>query len=433
MHVIIIGGGSAGIAAAYTILEASGGHTVEMFEADAKLGGRARTSQGIPGFAFDMGAQYVQDPSENPWVAIAKELGFTLIEEKADYKLRIDTGTGWRDENTTFPPVQDVVTTIDASFEVAKTRPNVVVARKPRFGTQAEVFGYATSQYGSFSESAETWQYLASDRARQKVVKEESNFFVKEGLGTLVRTYGDQLKTKFKDRFTLRVGTPARLVEHNAKGVTVTAADGRTPHPADACIVTAPVSVLADGIIRFSPALPSAHQVALRVLRLGSYKKLAIQMRSEPTAIEVGCNYYLFQDQPEGIWQYYRLAASPSVLVAHAAGDFALALDRMGDSEVFGLFTAALEEAYPDERLGFTAKRAMTNWTDDGNVRGAYSYTAFAGGGPDDPAALQGRPRLAEPVGRVHIAGEATSTDFYGTITGAYQEGVRAARAVLHG
>lgn len=432
MRVIIIGGGAAGLAAAQTLLDAPGGHTVELFEAAGILGGRARTSNAISGFAFDMGAQYLQDPAENPWVAIARQLNFTLIPENATYKLRIDTGTGWRDENTTYPPVNDVVETIDASYEEAKSYPNVVVAPKPRFETLDESFGYAISQYGAFSESAEVWQYLASDRARQKVVKEEPNFFVQQGLGTMVRAYGEDLRTKYGERFIVRLNTPARVVEYGSTGVTVSVA-GWTRYTADACIVTAPVSVLADGSIRFVPALPESHEVALRVLRLGSYKKLAIRMGTRPTFIEEGCNYYVYQDQPEGIWQYFRLPHYPDVLVAHAAGDFALALDGMAVRDVFRLFTTTLKEAYPDKVLHFTADSAYTDWTDDPYVRGAYSYSAFVGGGPEDPIPLEARPRLAQPLGRLYFAGEATSTDFYGTMAGAYVEGVRAAQAVLVG
>lgn len=430
MHYIIIGGGGTGLAAAQTLLEAPGGHTVELFEASAKLGGRARTSDAIAGFAFDMGPQYLQDPSENPWVAIAESLGFTLIEEKESYKLRIDTGAGWTDEAVTYPPVFAVTEGIEASYEEAKNYPNVIVAPKPTFDTIDQSFGHAVSPYGPFSESAEVWQYLASDRARQKTVAvEKNNCFVQQGLGTMVVKFGESLKQKYGARFTVRLNAPVWQVKHDASGVTITA--GGATYPAAACIVTVPVSVLGEGAIRFSPALPSSHEMALRALRMGSYKKLAIRMRVRPEFIVEGTNYYLYQDEPEGIWQYFRLPHYPDVLLVHAAGDFALALDGMRNADVYSLFTTSIKEAYPEQPLYFTADSAMTNWTADRFIRGAYSYTAFVGGGPEDPTSLEARVRLAAPVGRVFIAGEATSTDFYGTMTGAYLEGVRSAMAVL--
>lgn len=65
-----------------------------------------------------------------------------------------------------------------------------------------------------------------------------------------------------------------------------------------------------------------------------------------------------------------------------------------------------------------------TNWGADLSARGAFSFDAV-GSTPEL------RERLATPIdGRIFIAGEATSTESFGTVDGAYTEGVRVADEV---
>jgi len=429
MKVAIVGGGLAGIAAAHTLLGDAGVSEVHLLEARGGYGGRARTdSTSIPGFAFDMGAQYIQDPTTNPLTEIAKDLRFETVEEDASYELRVDEDGTWKDVDTTDPEVQAVVDSIRASYRVARTQPNVVVAAKPRFDTQVEMFGHATSPYGPFTESAETWQYLAADRAREVAGDGAENLFVKRGVGTLVAAYGQLLPTLYKDRYHARFDTRVTSIAHGDSGITLTGGSGGTL-AVDACIVTVPVSVLGSGAISFEPALPAAYTNALKALRLGSYKKLALKLRTDPAGIVPGTNYYLIEAEPEGVWQCYRLPHAPDVLVAHAAGDFAAALDAMEDKDVFALFKAGVQSAF--DGVYFTTGKAITNWSDEPNALGAYSYTAFIGGGPSDPGPLKARGDLGVPLGKLHFAGEATNLQCYGTLQAAYFEGVRAAEAVL--
>lgn len=90
---IIVGGGAAGIAVSYKILQNSASATVHLFEAQSILGGRAKTdSKSIKNFAFDKGCVYIQDPKnpENPWHRIALELGFKTQIDKNNSRLRIE-------------------------------------------------------------------------------------------------------------------------------------------------------------------------------------------------------------------------------------------------------------------------------------------------------------------------------------------------------
>lgn len=428
MKVAIIGGGLAGIAAAYKLLADTKVTEVHLLEATGRYGGRALTdTESIPGFAFDKGAQYIQDPSRNPLTAIALKLGFKTEEEHADYRLRVETEEGWESLPVTEPAVQEVVDAIQASFDIASTKPNVITAPKPTKLSDAQLFGHATSTYGPFTESAETWQYIAADRAREAPGDGQPNLFVTQGVGSLVAKYGQQLKPTFGSRYVEHFGATVSKLTYDDDKVTVSF--GANSLTVDACIVTVAVGVLGAGTIAFEPPLPATHVNALKVLRLGSYKKLALRLRTAPDDIVPGTNYYLVEDEPQGVWQYYRLAYAPDVLVAHAAGNFAAALDALPNSDVFTLFKKRIENACSG--VFFTTGKAITNWSDTPSVRGAYSYSAFIGGGPDDPDALRARSALATPVKRMHFAGEATNLKCYGTLQAAYFEGERAAAEVL--
>ncbi|WP_233838082.1 flavin monoamine oxidase family protein [Paraburkholderia sp. ZP32-5] len=428
MKVAIVGGGVAGIAAAYTLLADKRVSAVHLFEATGRYGGRACTdTMSVPGFAFDKGAQYIQDPTLNPLTAIAAKLGFHTVEERADYRLRVETENGWETLPTTEPAVQAIVDEIQASFDRNSKKPNVIVAGKPRKIGDAELFGHATSTYGPFTESAETWQYIAADRAREAEGDGKDNLFVKEGIGSLVAAWGKKLRPTFASTYTEHFGAVVSRIAYDDDQVTLTY--GTQSLAVDACIVTVPVSVLGDGSIVFEPALPDTHRNALKVLRLGSYKKLALRLRTSPADIVPGTNYYLAEDEPPGVWQYYRLPYAADVLIAHAAGDFAAALDRLADSEVFTLFKSRIQTAC--DGVFFTTGRAITNWSNEPAARGAYSYSAFIGGGPDDPNALKARNALAVPVKQLHFAGEATDPACYGTLQAAYFSGERAALEVL--
>jgi monoamine oxidase len=69
----------------------------------------------------------------------------------------------------------------------------------------------------------------------------------------------------------------------------------------------------------------------------------------------------------------------------------------------------------------------MHNWQADPFARGAYSYVAVGGGGAREAL----RTPLADTL---YFAGEATDTEGEaGTVAGALQSGMRAARELLEG
>src|SRR5690348_14024876 len=85
--VVIIGAGAAGLSAAKHL--ASAGLAIKIVEARARMGGRAHTVPTELGFAVDLGCEWLHSADINPWVPIARQLGFTVDETLPDWGRRV--------------------------------------------------------------------------------------------------------------------------------------------------------------------------------------------------------------------------------------------------------------------------------------------------------------------------------------------------------
>src|SRR5580704_10107778 len=78
VDVVVVGGGAAGVAAARRLHEAA--IDCLIVEARPRLGGRAWTVTDSSGFAVDLGCGWLHSADRNPWVPLARKLGFAVDE-----------------------------------------------------------------------------------------------------------------------------------------------------------------------------------------------------------------------------------------------------------------------------------------------------------------------------------------------------------------
>jgi monoamine oxidase len=105
-------------------------------------------------------------------------------------------------------------------------------------------------------------------------------------------------------------------------------------------------------------------------------------------------------------------------LVGLRGGSEAREREALSDQDAVAQVVAALNAPNPSGSL-------VTRWAEDPFARGSYSFVAV-GSSPDDMETL------GEPVGeRLLFAGEATNPEFFATVHGAYQSGVREADRIL--
>ena len=179
-------------------------------------------------------------------------------------------------------------------------------------------------------------------------------------------------------------------------------------------VVTLPAGALRE--LRFVPALPSDKRRALDAMAMGPVVKVVLRMRS---AFWDGGFFQLPPESPfPTLWS--RLPQRTPVLVAWAGGDAVRRLYARVTDPVKAAIDAC-EAAFPavDVRSHLQAAY-FHDWQADPYSRGAYSYLRVGAG--------SARRVLAEPLERSLVfAGEATSVDYAGTVSGALESGLRAA------
>ena len=432
-RVAIIGAGCAGLAAAQMLL-VHGKEAVEVVLIDAfeRLGGRAWTNSD-QGFAFDLGPQFIQDPDVNPWLAIAKALQFETLRSNPNTMYRIFDEV-WKDLPDPPAGVAAVSNHLDKSYgENAELKNAPAIQQLPV--NEDTCLALGSNTLGSIGEFVEPWQYIASDNARQVDPEGAGDgvVYVTEGLGTLVEEFGRTLQQDFPAQLTTKTGEVVTCVRWDpGKGEVEVLAGHKSLCTAQFCIVSVPCSAVAR--IAFVPPLEQKRVVANGYIELGSYKKIAFKPKAMPGEIAELTEYYLYDEELKGCWQYFRLPTAEDALIGVASGNFAARLDRLDDREAAAAFIGALNNAYPDSPIEPGEPPLVTNWSNQQHIWGAYSYTRYDGGNPDDPTAFEARAEIGKPDASGHIlfAGEATWTEAYGTIHGAYYSGRRAAREILN-
>jgi monoamine oxidase len=221
-------------------------------------------------------------------------------------------------------------------------------------------------------------------------------------------------------------------VRANADGTTTLSfeVDPRTEDViADLVVMALPFSTLRQVDLSES-GLSATKQTVIRTLGMGSNAKIHVELHHK-TWPALGFSGATYSE-----WDRYCCAWDDSVPLGPNAGR-ALLLGfpggRVGKSRLTGSahgaapggdvnwFLSAIEPVYPGTTAAYTGRAYEDHWALDPLVRGAYSYSRVG------QAASFGT-IAATPEGRVHFAGEHTSTEFQGFLEGAVESGERAAR-----
>ncbi|GEO14065.1 flavin monoamine oxidase family protein [Microvirga aerophila] len=399
--VVIVGAGSAGIAAARRLLAA--GLTVTVLEARNRLGGRAVTVP-MGAHPVDLGAHWLHAGPINPLVRLGRERGEPLRRAPTEGHLFIGRRRGRRAERAA----------LDRAFDIAD-RAMTRAARRVEDQPAAKVL----PPMGPFGRRVEAIHGLVSGRPLDEVslhdfpsMEYSNNLFIAGGLGAYVGRLGRNLP--------VRLGTVVHGVDWSGQGVRIESSAGTLQ--AKATIVTAPMAVLQQDVIRFAPSLPVEVQAAIHGFVQGVYEHVVLHWpgspfegadrlasllgaRREPpgmlTSID-GTPFHFFElDQP--------LAAS---------------LDRRDAHAPARLVRALLAEQFGHRAIGALRIRHATRWRNDPWSRASWAVVP--------PGLSAVRDTLKEPVAdRIWFAGEALSRAQWGTAGGAWEEGERAANEIV--
>lgn len=402
IDVIIVGAGAAGIAAARR-LESAGKHCV-VLEARGRTGGRAVTDHSLDAPA-DLGAAWLHFAESNAWTTLAEQAGFDV--------LKSDPGWGPAAWVGNTPPTAEQRDAMGAGYgryfgliEAAAAAGHDVSldAILPR-----DEFRHRFDAVMTWAVGVESAEVSTLDLARY--AESDNNWAVREGLGTVVAHAAEGLDVRLRAAVT--------AIDWSGSGVRVESTAG-TLH-ARAVILTVPTSVLARNAIRFTPALPAAWRLAAENLPLGVVNKVFFSLA--PGSFDpADARHFIGRADTSRTCSFSLFPAKQPLLSAFFGGDLSKELETRGELEHFA--REELRRIFGQQIGAQLGAASVTGWGEDPWSRG--SYSAARPGHADD------RTVLAQPVApNLCFAGEACSTEFYGTLHGAWLSGESAAQSLL--
>ena len=427
-RIIVVGAGMAGLVCARLLHDS--GCTVTVLEARARLGGRlwTETRLGVP---TDLGASWIHGADHNPLSTWCRAIGLPLAFAPTGSRRFYADGAFMRTPALARKTWRGLVAAAAAAGRAQwQARRTAVPASlgsvmepliaNPRLPPLDRRF---LAWITSMSESVEGAPAERIDIAHW--YPGEAN-----GVNALpVGGYG-RLVADAATGLALRCETPVRVIRYTRTEVTVETANEL--FTADAVVVTVPLGILKDDVIRFEPPLPAPKRAAIARLGFGGdavMNKIVLRFDKQfwPDTNE---RSIVLPAQPDERGRYTnwinvaQLLKAP-VIMGFASGRAAAMLEHSYDDaasvELALANLARLTGTQPPAPTGVI----VTRWLSDPWARGAYSYNSVHSSDAD-------RLDYARPVGdRVYFAGEGTQAVDYGTVQAALRSGVDAASAIF--
>ncbi|KAL8671257.1 MAG: hypothetical protein Q9168_004250 [Polycauliona sp. 1 TL-2023] len=214
--------------------------------------------------------------------------------------------------------------------------------------------------------------------------------------------------------------------------------DGETID-ADRIVLTTPLGILKEGSMTFDPPLPDWKLEPINRLGFGLLNKIVLVYDNPFWDVEQDMFGLLREsdfpgslDQEDFVksrgkfylfWNCIKTSGRP-VLIALMAGEAAVQAESTSDADLVTGITKELRLMFKDIKVPIPSETIVTRWGNDRFARGTYSYVG--------PTSLPGDyDAMAQAIGNLHFAGEATCGSHPATVHGAYISGLRATAEVI--
>lgn len=430
--VIVVGAGMAGLVAARLLHDA--GCEVTVLEANRRLGGRIWTDERL-GVPCDLGASWIHGADDNPLTRWCEALGIRLAITSDETRFIYEGGKprdegevmrrAWRGELLSKQAIARMTRRMDragaagrnSQRSLAQAVEPLLTSRRLR-RTDRRVLAWRISV-------AEGVQGAPADRLDlHEWFPKETEMVNALPLGGYKQLIDDAARP-----LTIHLNQPVHQIEYSADGVQVYT--GSDTYKADLAIVTAPLGILKQRVIHFSPALPANKLAAIDQIGYGDGAVLNKLILRFPHVFwpETRNRFLsLLQHTKErglfNSWISLERSTGAPILMSFTNGHMGARLDaQIDDAEVVARGLAILQRMFGGELptpVGFI----FTRWLSEPWARGSYSYPALGSTKAD-------RLNYAMPVEqRLYFAGEAAHLTHYGTVHAALWSGEETAKAI---
>jgi monoamine oxidase len=402
--VIVVGAGAAGLAAAQFLRQA--GYETLVLEAADYIGGRCVTDRTTFSVPFDRGGSWLHSAPINPLAGLAEKSGTPL--HKKPWEPSWVHALGRKLSNDQVEDYQDYQDEMWGAINDAGARAvdQTTQSALPK-GRWSETASHSISQM--LSGDAD----VTSAKDTHNYAYAEGDWLVEGGLGTFIKDLHRDVPVQLNCLVT--------RIDYSGVGVQVTTPQG-TLHAAH-LVLTVSTGVLAAGAIEFTPALPASKSAAIDQLPNGLLNKVGIEFDPEWHEAVQGqmADYHTGEDAFCSLMFGF---FDTNLAVGFVAGRFADALELQGAGAASDYCLAGLRATFGSDVIKHVRRTDETAWRGNVHTIGSYSYAKPGGTGA--------RQTLSEPMAeRVFFAGEATMTDTYSTVHGAYLSGKRAADQII--
>lgn len=403
VDVVIVGAGSAGLAAAKAIRAA--GLSFKVFEAMNRIGGRAWTSDQHFGVPFDIGCAWIHAADRNPYFPDAQAAGWTMHHHDMNIDhLYFGKRRASEDEEAAVKQADVELALALEAWTGPDDRVSTLMENSPAARAAATFAGPMDFGVDYDEISVEDFRQAADL---------EPNYFTREGLGALVARYGADVPVE--------LSTPVRKILWDVPGVACVTDRGTIR--ARAVIVTASPAVLAFEEIAFSPALPDTHIESFFNLPMGMLTKLPIEIKGTRLGLDSFDDLLIERPAQHDIY-FLCFPFDLDFMVGFVGGDFAWELSAAGEAAGVDFVADRLCGIFGSDLRKHIGRAMMTNWGGERFVRGAYAAAR--------PGKASARRILCEPVAdRIFFAGEHLAGPLIQTCGGARLSGEAVAQKVL--
>jgi monoamine oxidase len=450
-RIVVVGGGLAGLTAAYRLKQA--GYAAQVYEAADRVGGRCWTIRGAfaDGQIAEHGGELI-DTGHLEMRHLVQELGLTtdnLLNAQPN-----GTEDFFRFDGQPYSVAQ---ATNDLKVIWQQIHSDVSAASYPTLYTSstargreldnmsiadwiaAYVPGGAASKLGQLLDVAYNIEYGAetSDQSALNMLY----LLGYSGQGNLrifgpsnekfhVRGGNDQVPALLAQALGAQVtlGSELIAVMRNADGsygLTFQQGSKTKAVTADQVVLALPFSIMRSSVDWSQAGFSAVKARAIREQGMGTNSKLHVQF-SDRHWVGLGNNGNTYADTGyQDTWEVTRAQSGRSgILVDYTGGTIGESFGSGTPTSRAQQFLAQLEPVLPGITAKFNGRATVDFWKGNRWTKGSYSYWKVG-----QYQAFSGAER--ERAGNCHFAGEHTSIDFQGYLNGAVESGQRASDEIL--